>query len=172
MPPRFAYWTILIDNTATAFRAQDREDLLPTLAQLQRTNKDVLMKWFARGRLWESPDAAREAARKPKFAEKRDRDWRPGGQHKDPRARFDKRSKDRRPGSRPPYSTPGRSQDRRPWTGNKPAGAPGQRPWHTKPRDHRPWSDRGPKPDRGPKSFHKAFNPRRKPEDPDTKPKT
>ena len=161
MPPRFAYWTILIDNTATAFRAQHREDLLPTLVQLQRTNRDVVMKWFARGRLWESPEAARDAARKPKFAEKRDRDWRPGGQHKDPRTRFDKRNNDRRPPAR-----------QRGWTGKKPAGAPGQRPWHAKPSDRKPWSNRGPRPDRPRKSFSKSFEPRRKPEDPETKPKT
>ena len=31
MPPRYAYWTILIDNKTTAFRARDREELVPTL---------------------------------------------------------------------------------------------------------------------------------------------
>src|SRR5580765_1790812 len=82
VPPRFAYWTILIDNTATAFRAQHAEDLLPTLVQLRRTNSNVVMKWFARGRLWESPDEAKAAVRAPKLTEKRGRDWRPGGQHK------------------------------------------------------------------------------------------
>jgi hypothetical protein len=87
MPPRFMYWTILIDQRPTAFRATDREDLLPTLKQLQRTNKDVMMKWFARGQLWESPEAAREAARGPKpVREKRGHEWRPGGAHRDPRA--------------------------------------------------------------------------------------
>ena len=98
MPPRFAYWTILIDNGPTAFRARDREELLPTLAQLKRTNTDVVLKWFARGRLWDSQEAEREfwrtrAARRPK--ERRGKDWRPGGQHKDPRARFDTRGRKR-----------------------------------------------------------------------------
>src|SRR5205823_5011319 len=50
MPPRYAYWTILIDKGPTAFRARDKDDLLPTLNQLRRTNKDVELKWFARGR--------------------------------------------------------------------------------------------------------------------------
>ena len=61
MPPRYAYWTILIDNTPTAFRAREREELLPTLQQLRRTNKDVVMKWFARGRLWESREEERDS---------------------------------------------------------------------------------------------------------------
>ena len=75
MPPRYAYWTILIDNKPTAFRAREKEELLPTLTQLRRTNKDVVMKWFARGRLWDSPEAgargAAAAAGHPREAEPR-----------------------------------------------------------------------------------------------------
>ena len=93
MPPRFAYWTILIDNAPTAFRARDREDLLPTLHQLKRTNANVVMKWFARGRLWESMEQEHEDFQQIKIREKRGRDWRPGGDHKDPRARFDKKER-------------------------------------------------------------------------------
>ena len=88
MPPRYAYWTILIDNKATAFRARVKDELLPTLHQLRRTNRDVVMKWFARGRLWESPDAELAARHRPKPFEKRGPEWRPGGAHADPRARF------------------------------------------------------------------------------------
>ena len=78
MPPRYAYWTILIDNKPTAFRARDQEELLPTLHQLRRTNKDVVLKWFARGRLWETPEAAQAASRAAAPArEKRGHDWRP-----------------------------------------------------------------------------------------------
>ena len=84
MPPRFAYWTLLIDNKPTAFRAREKEDLVPTLQQLRRTNKDVVMKWFARGRLWESPEQASTEQRSPRPAgEKRGSGWRPGGQHTD-----------------------------------------------------------------------------------------
>lgn len=98
MPPRFAYWTILIDNQATAFRAREREELLPTLAQLKRTNENVAMKWFARGRLWASPDEERWATRQPHSGagEKRGPNWRPGGSHEDPRARFAEAEKKRR----------------------------------------------------------------------------
>jgi hypothetical protein len=93
MPPRFMFWTILIDSKPTAFRAREQAELLPTLQQLRRTNPDVVMKWFARGRLWDSPEQERAARSQPKrVAEKRGRDWRPGGRHEDPRAKFRRRS--------------------------------------------------------------------------------
>src|SRR5262245_45032189 len=102
MPPRFAYWTILIDGKPTAFRARDQQELLPTVTQLKRTNKDVLLRWFARGKLWESPDAERESWRRRDAGaaargqrEERGRDWRPGGQHKDPRQQFRDQKKQR-----------------------------------------------------------------------------
>lgn len=59
MPPRYAYWTILIDDRPTAFRARDKAELMPTFNQLRRTNTDVVFKWFSRGRLWETPEEAR-----------------------------------------------------------------------------------------------------------------
>jgi hypothetical protein len=87
VPPRYAYWTILIDNRPTAFRARDQAELLPTLNQLKRTNPNAQMKWFARGKLWDTPEQAQWAGKNlPTPAERRGRDWRPGGQHKDPRA--------------------------------------------------------------------------------------
>ena len=98
MPPRYAYWTILIDAKPTAFRAREQAELLPTFHQLKRTNEDVVMRYFARGRLWDSPDQARFAATIPR--EKRGRDWRPGGEHKDPRARFREAEQARRQAKR------------------------------------------------------------------------
>ncbi len=120
MPPRYAFWTILIDQQPTAFRAREQAELLPTLAQLRRTNSDVVMKWFARGRLWESPEQEREAQHQRRERgrgghvaaaagrEKRGRDWRPGGQHKDPRARFQKRRGPKGPGRGGPKRGPRR----------------------------------------------------------------
>ena len=96
MPPRYAFWTILIDHRPTAFRAREQAELLPTLAQLRRTNDDVILKWFSRGRLWESPEEERAA--QTARQEQRGREWRPGGQHKDPRARFRKRGGPKRGG--------------------------------------------------------------------------
>src|SRR5262245_51786078 len=150
MPPRFAYWTILIDGKPTAFRARDQQELLPTIAQLKRTNEQVELKWFAQGRLWESPEAQHAAGRRPQPPrEKRDRDWRPGGQHKDPRARFDKEARRRK-----------KREDRASWNASRPDGdrgrdgdaIPPRPPRHDRPhgdkragpRGDRPWSDKPP----------------------------
>jgi hypothetical protein len=127
MPPRFAYWTILIDGKPTAFRARDQQELLPTFHQLKRTNQDVVFRWFARGRVWESPQQERDARRQRKLPARaqRGRDWRPGGQHKDPRARFaqkpagrqrdrNRRASPRRPDAkRPPGPPRGKFRKRR-----------------------------------------------------------
>ena len=93
MPPRYSYWTILAGGLPTSFRAADREDLLPTLRRLQERHPDAEMKWFQRGRLWDSPDAARADFQKPKAS--RGRDWRPGGEHRDPREPFKQRKRER-----------------------------------------------------------------------------
>ena len=112
MPPRYAFWTILIDHQPTAFRAREQSELLPTLAQLRRTNKDVILKWFSRGRIWDSPEQEMEARTRPAVTpERRTREWRPGGAHKDPRARFQKRRGPRSAGGargKPPKRGPRR----------------------------------------------------------------
>src|SRR5687767_12811997 len=110
MPPRYAYWTILIDDKPTAFRAHEKEELLPTLQQLKATNPNAVMKWFARGKVWDNREQEQAtqqwrknaasgrggAAPQDKDQTKRGRGWRPGGEHKDPRARFNTRSRDKR----------------------------------------------------------------------------
>lgn len=105
MPPRYAYWTIIAGGLPTAFRAADRDELMPTFQRIKEKHPDAQMKWFARGKLWESQDAARaadkrggdrrgrpsaERRRGPSHApgEMRSRDWRPGGDHRDPRQKF------------------------------------------------------------------------------------
>ncbi len=95
-------WVILVGNVPTSFRAKEREDLVPTFKQLQRTQPEVTLRWFERGRVWENPDAARAASllaaeaakvrrprRDPALGPPRGKEWRPGGEHKDPRARFE-----------------------------------------------------------------------------------
>ena len=42
MPPRYAYWTILVDDQPTAFRAGAKEDLLPTFNRLKAKNASAL----------------------------------------------------------------------------------------------------------------------------------
>ncbi len=92
MPPRFVYWTILAGGLPTAFRAALREELLPTFRRIQEKHPDAELKYFARGRLWASPEEAREEAERRRAAGPpaagRGRDWRPGGEHRDPRQRF------------------------------------------------------------------------------------
>src|SRR6476619_283895 len=61
MPPRYAYWTIIAGGLPTAFRAADRDELLPTFQRIKEKHPDAQMKYFARGKLWESQDAARAA---------------------------------------------------------------------------------------------------------------
>lgn len=85
MPPRYSYWTIVAGGLPTAFRAAVRADLLPTFTRLREKHPDAEMKWFARGRLWDSPEAARAELKK---IVARHRDWRPGGEHRDPRQKF------------------------------------------------------------------------------------
>jgi len=161
MPPRYAYWTIIIDNLPTAFRARDRAELLPTLKQLTPRSPDAVIKWFSRGRLWESPEEARQAQRKP--AEARGSDWRPGGRHEDPRARFKKerdekkarrerqegdRSTDGREAgpTRPPFDEQG---DRKPFRpqGDHPEGKPPFRPQGDRPEGRPPFRPQGDRPE-------------------------
>jgi hypothetical protein len=63
MPPRYAYWTILVDDQPTAFRAGAKEDLLPTFNRLKEKQPSAVMKWFQNGKLWDSRIDAQEAMR-------------------------------------------------------------------------------------------------------------
>lgn len=146
VPPRFSYWTILIDGKPTAFRAAEQEELQPTLAQLRRANPVIEMKWFARGKLWDSPEQAQWAGRNANDLRKagppRDREWRPGGEHKDPRARFDKHKKKGRPRNDRPRE---RDRDRPPALAKPNSIDPTRPPENTRlPEGKRPWADKPP----------------------------
>jgi hypothetical protein len=91
-PRQQGLWIILDGATPTAFRGRDRDALVPTFVQLRRTQPGVSLKWFERGRLWESPDEAKadlKARRERKVSKSPRPVWRPGGQHRDPRQRFE-----------------------------------------------------------------------------------
>jgi hypothetical protein len=97
MPPRYAYWTIIAGGLPTAFRMAERDELLPTFRRIQERHPDAEMKYFARGKLWTSPEEARLAMEARRAAGTRSdarsggaarRDWRPGGDHRDPRQTF------------------------------------------------------------------------------------
>lgn len=89
MAKNFTCWVIVVGSEPTAFRAREAEDLIPTLKQLQRTQPDVAMKWFERGKLWDSAQQADEALRSRRRPAGRGKDWRPGGDHVDPKARHE-----------------------------------------------------------------------------------
>jgi hypothetical protein len=124
-----AFWVILAGTTPTAFRAKVRDVLLPTLHQLQRTQPDVSLQWFERGRLWPSPDEARHAlAARRQARPVRRPDWRPGGTHADPHARFkltrdQKRARFKKRVHRGPG--PGHTPDARPARGPRPPDSRG-----------------------------------------------
>jgi hypothetical protein len=134
MPPRHAYWTIIVDDQPTSFRAHELEELLATFNRLRQKHPNTQLKWFERGQLWESRDAAREQgfgrgerrwegsrperhgdrrdsdwrgpseprsfrdspdgrpldrpSDRDEPAPRRDRNWRPGGEHRDPRQKY------------------------------------------------------------------------------------
>jgi hypothetical protein len=165
MPPRYAYWTIIAGGLPTAFRAADRDDLMPTFRRIQEKHPDAEMKYFARGKLWASPADARltrEEEERPK-SPPRGRDWRPGGEHRDPRQPFKDAKKARNQDRRqqrwerktrdrdretPPHGDPLRRpaaprrefRDQRgpkPWSG-KPAAQSERRPTERRPTDRRP----------------------------------
>src|SRR4029079_14088277 len=104
MPPRHTYWTILVGSSPTAFRAAEREDLVPTFERLRGKHPEVVLKWFARGKLWDSQEAQHDADRAERSATRegppRDGAWRPGGTHRDPRARVKKKTNDAGPRGR------------------------------------------------------------------------
>ena len=177
MPPRYSYWTILAGGLPTAFRAADRDELEPTFRRLREKHPDAEMKWFARGRLWASPEEAR-IARPPRNrdtrgetggahvqretparpAEVRGRDWRPGGEHRDPRQRFQDAKKARNAERRQERFARKQGADR--WRGGPHHGKPqhardmpdrtaskdarGARPPRAKPHDEA--APRGPRP--------------------------
>ncbi len=126
MPPRYTYWTIILEGKPTAFRAATQEELLPTFKQLQARHPDSVMMWFARGRLWQSEDEAKAAFRARTPKERRGRDWRPGGTHEDPRKRFEIPRDEKRRRFRDRLSRDRNEQQHR-GPGRKPGG-PGPKP--------------------------------------------
>ena len=61
MPPRYAYWTIIVDDQPTAFRAGALDDIMPTFNRLKDKQPTAKLMWFQSGKLWPSRIDAREA---------------------------------------------------------------------------------------------------------------
>ena len=129
-----SFWIIVDGETPTSFRSREREDLVPTLTQLKRTQPQVALMWFERGRLWPSPTEAREAliTRRQSPPPGRGRQWRPGGDHVDPRAKYAK-SRDEKRARFKARATRDRQDEQREPPSDEPPGPP-----TTPPRPARP----------------------------------
>src|SRR5262249_36247188 len=151
MPPRFAYWTILAGGLPTAFRAIAREELLPTFNRIREKHPDAEMKWFARGKLWNSPEEAQvRTPRAPQHGHerrrsfrprgeseaRRDRDWRPGGDHRDPRQDFKDKKTAHNQSLRQQRWARKQEGDRAQGMGDRA---------QAKAQGHKPWRPKGPK---------------------------
>src|SRR6186997_2611187 len=95
MAKRSSYWVIVSGQQPTSFRAREREDLVPTLTQLLRTQPDTKLMYFDQGKLWETSEAADEAFAASRGL-RRGRDWRPDERPRDERPR-DERPRDEQP---------------------------------------------------------------------------
>ena len=150
MPPRFVYWTIIAGGLPTAFRATERDELLPTFKRIQAKHPDAVMKYFARGKLWASPEEAQEAAERQRARgrapDARGPAWRPGGEHRDPRQKFKDAKKERnlewrkerferrqKPGTTSGAGAPPRPAERRDWSGRPPGAGKPQGAWRSRP---------------------------------------
>ena len=190
MPPRYAYWTILVDDQATAFRAGSQEDLMPTFKRLKEKHPSATMMWFQNGKLWPSRIDAQEAMIGRGEA----------GRRSDPRqAGTGFRNRERRPTrdrvertawtrrGEPSTPAPARNaDDKLDWKPKgefvpapKRADRPDRPDWKSKTQDSRPRTSRSEKPEWKPKgSFDRDTKPAWKPKGsfdrdrtPDWKPK-
>ncbi len=183
MPPRYAYWTILVDDQPTAFRAGSQEDLMPTFKRLKDKHPSATMMWFQNGKLWPSRIDAQEAMRArgemgrrgdDRQAGFRDRDRRPSRSEKPewkPKGEFTPApERSDRPDWKPRTSRPQdrKSSEKLDWKPKgefTPAPKRSERPdWKPKAQDSRPRPFRSDKPEWKPKgSFDRGRNPGGKP---------
>jgi hypothetical protein len=103
MPPRYAYWTILVDDQPTAFRSGSQDDLMPTFKRLQQKHPSAKMMWWQNGKLWDSRIDAQEAMRaRGEIGRARDFRQRPALSERRPTAPEGRRESKGRPSERPP----------------------------------------------------------------------
>jgi hypothetical protein len=152
---------------------------MPTFQRLREKHPDAEMKWFARGKLWASPEAARpprpehrdhsggwsrernargdrdrrdrpaaRPEREPRN-EARNRDWRPGGEHRDPRQQFKDAKKARNQRWREEkFERKQRFGDNPPKFGAPPSGergrsaGPPRKDWNARPPREKPHGDK------------------------------
>jgi hypothetical protein len=126
MPPRYAYWTILVDDAPTAFRSGSKEELLPTFNRLKEKHASAVMMWWQNGKLWPSRIDAQEAMRaRGEIGRRNDtrQSWKP---------RSDERPKSF--GDRKPQAASRKPFDRPEWTPKPQAPSPKSPEWTPKPQ--------------------------------------
>jgi hypothetical protein len=184
MPPRYAYWTIIAGGLPTAFRTAERDEILPTFKRIQEKHPDAELKYFARGRLWNSQEDAKRAAEERREGRTdrppRAKDWRPGGSHRDPRQpfqdakkarnlrwrkeRFERRQQGDGPGGRPPSEgqRPPRQDSHPPRQDSRPPRQDNRPPWRdSRPPREKPRFDRDQRPPREDQRLQKDTRPPR-----------
>jgi hypothetical protein len=157
VPPRYAYWTIIVDDQPTAFRSASREEILPTFNRLKAKQPSAVLKWFQNGKLWESDVEAREAqirrgeeGRRHDKNQQSDRpprqlsgklDWKPKGtgfSQRPPKREWPARQGSERPQAerreRAPFKGGPKPEDRKSWS---------PKPKDTSDRPKLEWSPRG-----------------------------
>jgi len=155
VPPRYAYWTIIVDDQPTAFRAGALDDIMPTFNRLKEKQPTAKLMWFQSGKLWPSRIDAREAMQvrgeRGRYSDPRQ----DGGDKTPARERPKWKSKDFSAGPRAPKPSSPEERVKPEW---KPKGA-GDRPaWKgredSSPQAFKPSSPqhRGTKPEWKPKS--------------------
>ena len=145
MPPRYAYWTILVDEQPTAFRAALQDDLMPTFKRLRQKHPSARLVWFQNGKIWNSRLDAREAMRergeRGRAGDERQGGFRSGRGPSTWRTDRPKTSRPQDPKTSRPQDqgTSARgSEGKLEW---RPKGKPPERP-HEKPKERLAWSPR------------------------------
>jgi hypothetical protein len=148
MPPRYAYWTILIDGQPTAFRSSMQEELMPTFKRLKEKHPSAEMKWFQNGKLWDSRIDAQESMRergdRGRMGDSRQGGFRARERFGSPRPQNLKTSRPPRGSERPEWKP--RTQDSRPRPAKldwKPKGEFTPAPKRSDPPGRPEWKPRG-----------------------------
>ena len=144
-----------ITNATTIFLLDDPRRRTTHVVSCRRTRRsasysspaagahpDAEMKWFQRGRLWQSPEDAKKEFEKAKAIAHRGRDWRPGGEHRDPREAFRKKKRERNQARRQERferkhgDADAKRADRFKPESGKPLASPRPRDRHSQSREH------------------------------------
>ena len=146
MPPRYVYWTIIVDGQPTAFRSGSLEDIMPTFNRLKEKQPTAELKWWQNGQLWPSRHDAQDfmrargergRAKDPRQAGDRG----PGAGARDPETGKPERAWN----AKPEWKTRSSFKPRSPRTDDKPAWVPKDKSTFRSQPESRP-ADSGEKP--------------------------